>query len=268
MVSFLECFPLDNIAKLKCDHFYGGLSKWLKAMVAYMKASTNEKTYSNYLWPVREAEKEDAMEPLCNQMAENQTKAQGDEPSFLDERWKAPSPLRPLQDRCCTWKSMALTKKKVPRVMTPMEFRAWQRSLWCVWPRLWRKINRNEKHCYHHSSPEHSIHECPLVKASRTATHFNWKRGDGTGEGSLDPSHQDGQAKGIPGGDTQGVEHHKQTPFLNPNPFHQWYGMENIAKVRVNRESCMALLDNSAQINNITQDFIESHSLEVGPFQT
>ena len=41
--SFLECFPLDHIAELKHDSFYGGLPKWLKAMVAYLKASTNEK---------------------------------------------------------------------------------------------------------------------------------------------------------------------------------------------------------------------------------
>ena len=44
--SFLECFPPDCIAELQCDHFYGGLPKWLKAMVAYLKASTNKKTYS------------------------------------------------------------------------------------------------------------------------------------------------------------------------------------------------------------------------------
>ena len=61
--SFPECFPLDHIAKLKCDCFYGGLPKWLKAMVAYLKASTNEKMYSDYLQAVREAEKEEAMEP-------------------------------------------------------------------------------------------------------------------------------------------------------------------------------------------------------------
>ena len=37
-----------------------------------------------------------------------------------------------------------------------------------------------------------------------------------------------------------------QTPFLNPDPFQQWYGIENVAKVKINGESCMALLDNSA----------------------
>ena len=65
---------------LKHDCFYSGLPKWLKAMVVYLKASTNEKTYSEQAlqkqWgkdhPVklaaREAEKEEAMEPSHSQM--------------------------------------------------------------------------------------------------------------------------------------------------------------------------------------------------------
>ena len=44
-------------------------------MVAYLKASTNEKKYSNYLQAVREAEKEEVMESSCNQMVDNQTKS-------------------------------------------------------------------------------------------------------------------------------------------------------------------------------------------------
>ena len=61
-VLFPECFPPDCVAKLKCDHICCGLPKCLKAMVAYLKASPEEKTYSNYLWATREAEKEDSME--------------------------------------------------------------------------------------------------------------------------------------------------------------------------------------------------------------
>ena len=63
MASFPECFPPDHIVELKCDHFCGGLSKHFKAMVAYLKASGNEKMYSDYLWAALEAEKEEAMEP-------------------------------------------------------------------------------------------------------------------------------------------------------------------------------------------------------------
>ena len=50
-ISFPEHFPPDHVTELKCDHLYGGLPKWLKAMVAYLKASPQEKTLSDYLWP-------------------------------------------------------------------------------------------------------------------------------------------------------------------------------------------------------------------------
>ena len=86
------------------------------------------------------------------------------------------------------------------------------------------------------------------------------------GEGNPDPSSKGGQAESALGWDAQGVGCHTQTPFLNPNPFHQWYGIKNISKVRVNGESCMALLDNGVQINTINLDFVESCSLEVGLF--
>ena len=74
MASFPEHFPPDHIAELKHDHFYGGLPKWLKEMVAYLKASTNKKTYSDYLWAVMEAEKEEAMEPSHGQIADSTSK--------------------------------------------------------------------------------------------------------------------------------------------------------------------------------------------------
>ena len=75
MASFPEHFPPDHTAELKHDCFYGGLPKWLKAMVAYLKGSTNEKIYSDYLWAAREAEKEEAMEPSHSQTANNTTKS-------------------------------------------------------------------------------------------------------------------------------------------------------------------------------------------------
>ena len=40
--------------------------------------------------------------------------------------------------------------------------------------------------------------------------------------------------------------------------------MENVAKVKINGESCMALLDNGAQVNTITLRYVKEHSLSVG----
>ena len=52
---------------------------------------------------------------------------------------------------------------------------------------------------------------------------------------------------------------------MNPDPFQEWYGVKNIARVKINGESCMALLDNGAQINIIMPKYIRDHSLQVGP---
>ena len=41
--------------------------------------------------------------------------------------------------------------------------------------------------------------------------------------------------------------------------------MENMAKVKINRESCMALLDNGVQVNTITPRYVKECSLPVGP---
>ena len=56
-----------------------------------------------------------------------------------------------------------------------------------------------------------------------------------------------------------------QTPFLNLDPFQQWYEIENVAKVKINGEHCMALLDNGAQVNTIMPRYVSDHSLQVGP---
>ena len=79
------------------------------------------------------------------------------------------------------------------------------------------------------------------------------------------PPGKGNHSKGAPRWDAQGVKGHMQTPFLNPDPLNQWYGIENVARVRVNGESCMALLDNGAQINTITLGFVENYSLDIGP---
>ena len=72
--SFPECVLPDYVANLKHDWFCGRLPKWLKAMVAYLKASANEKMYSDYLRAAREAEKDEVMEPSHSQTTDKSSK--------------------------------------------------------------------------------------------------------------------------------------------------------------------------------------------------
>ena len=90
------------------------------------------------------------------------------------------------------------------------------------------------------------------------------KGGDGVKEGSPDPSDKTNDAQEAPGGGSQGIIQPMQTPFLNPDPFQHWYGVANIARARINGESCMALLDNGVQINTITPKYVSDHPLQMG----
>ena len=66
----------------------------------------------------------------------------------------------------------------------------------------------------------------PIGKGTQNSYPFKPKGGGGTREGSVEPSSQGSQAKGTLGWDAQGVGHCTQTPFLNPDPFHQWCGIK------------------------------------------
>ena len=44
-----------------------------------------------------------------------------------------------------------------------------------------------------------------------------------------------------------------------------WHEIENVAKVKINSESCMALLNNGTEINTIMPKYVSDHSLQMGP---
>ena len=97
-------------------------------MVAYLKASTNEKTYSNHLWAAREAEKEEIMEQSHSWMADNKPKPKA--MSFFPlQKLKGTQPVKTPAVWVVHLEEDGRDKKRVPRVMTPMELRVWQRNL-------------------------------------------------------------------------------------------------------------------------------------------
>ena len=79
----------------------------------------------------------------------------------------------------------------------------------------------DEKCWYHCSSPVY-----PLVKTSREKKTVKQQGGDSIIEGSPDPSDNNQCCKEPPDRGSQGIKPTPQTPFLNPNPFQQWYGVE------------------------------------------
>ena len=121
-----------------------------------------------------------------------------------------------------------------------------------------------EKCCYRCSSPEHFTHNCLLIKTLRENKQLNGQGGDGDEEGSPDPSNNSQCVKEPPDGGSQGIKPPQQTPFLNPDPFQHWHRVKNIARVRINGESWMALLDNGAQINTIMPKYVSDQLLQMG----
>ena len=135
-----------------------------------------------------------------------------------------------------------------------------------VWlARAVKDAQADEKHCYHCSSPEHFIHNCPLMKTARDKKQLNGKDGMAITWGSLGPSCNSKCHEEPPKGGPRGVEMTSQTQFLNLDPFQWWYRIENTALVKINGKSCRALLDNSAQVNTIMLRYVHEHSLEMGP---
>ena len=211
--SFLEHFTLDHVAQLKHDCFYGGLPKQLKAMVAYLKASINKKTYSDYLFAVREAEKEQAMEPSHSQTTDNTSKPKVT--SFflcvvhLEEEGSNKEGGTETEDHNGI---EGVTEEFILHLTSRRRNAATIAAVWNI------------------------LSVMHIDKGIQNSHPFKPKGGDSAREGSPDSSSQNSQAKGTPGGDTQGIGHCIQTPFFNPYPFHQWYGIGNVTQVRINRE--------------------------------
>ena len=124
---FLEHFPPDHIGKLKCDCFYGGLPKRLKAMVAYLKAIANEKMYSDYLCAAWKSEKEEAMESSCSQTVATATTSKPVARSFFplwNLKGSQPTRTPAVWVAHLEWRRRTLTKRSALTVRTQMASKA------------------------------------------------------------------------------------------------------------------------------------------------
>ena len=145
-------------------------------MVAYLKAGPQVRTYSDYLRATREAKKEDSFELSCSPRV-----PVTDGPS--KPRATSFFPLRKLKGSQPFTKKPAICLAQLeeegaedgedPESDDPdgidgvnEEFMVWQ-------PRTVNDAQTDEKRCYHISSPEHFIHNCPLMKTARDKKQLN-----------------------------------------------------------------------------------------------
>ena len=149
-------------------------------MVAHLKAGPQVRTYSDYLRATREAEKEDSIElPWSSRI---QT---ADSPS--KPRTTSLFPLRKLKG------NQPLSKKPTVCLAQLEEEEADDgedtesddpggikgvMEEFMVWlARVVKDAQADEKCCYHCSSPEHFICNCPLMKTARDKKQLNGKEG-------------------------------------------------------------------------------------------
>ena len=147
-------------------------------MVAYLKVGPQVRTYSDYLRAAREAEKEDSIE-----LSQSPRAPATDGPP--KPRATSFFPLRKLKG------SQSFTKKPAVHLAQLEEEGANNgedlesddpdgiegvTEEFMVWlARAVKDAQMDEKCCYHCSSPEHFICNCPLVKTTRDKKQLNGK---------------------------------------------------------------------------------------------
>ena len=262
VASFPERFSPDHIAELKWDHFYGGLPKQLKVMVAYLKAIADEKSYSDYLWAAQEA-KEEAMET-----SQSSATASTSKPKVISffPLWKLKGSQLTIipSARVAHLKEKSANEEEGVDGEGPDGIKGMTKEFIIHLARAVKDAQQTEKCHYHCDSPDHFIHDCQQLVEMKADAPLNQKGGTVMRKGGQAPQGKMVMPK-VPQDGVPKAWHQTQTPFLNPDPFIQWYRIENVARVRVNGECCMALLDNSVQINTITPGYVENHSLNVRP---
>ena len=161
-----------------------------KAMLAYLKASLHEKTYSDYLWAEREAEKEESMElsqAPCSQVIDNTIKPKTT--SFCPLwKLKGNQPVSKMAAMCLVHLEEESTKTeeeeetKDPDGIDRVTEEFMVHLAWAM-----KDAKVEEKCCYHCSSPKHFIYNCPLVRASKENMQLNCKEGMASRKGAQTP---------------------------------------------------------------------------------
>ena len=182
----------------------------MKAMVAYLKVGPQVRMYSDCLRATREAEKEDSIELSQNsriQASDGLTKARTT--SFFPLRklkGNKPFPKKPTMQLAQLEEEDADDDEAqgsddpdgIEGVMK--EFMVWL-------ARAVKDAQTDEKCCYHCSSPEHFICNCPLMKTTRDNKQLNGKEGMAMTKGTQTPTTVTSAVKG-PQKEAQEVGNH------------------------------------------------------------
>ena len=159
-------------------------------MVAYLKAGPQVRTYSDYLRATREPEKEDSIE-----LSRSSRIQIADGPSKL--RTTSFFPLRKLKGNQpfpnkATIQLVQLEEEDAddgedPESDDPDGIEGVTEEFMVWLARAVKDAKMDEKCCYHCSSPEHFICNCPLMKTARDQKQLNGKEGMAMMKGAQTP---------------------------------------------------------------------------------
>ena len=159
-------------------------------MVAYLKAGPQVRRYSDYLSAIRETEKEDSIELSWSSRIQT-----ADGPS--KPRTTSFFPLRKLKGNQPFSQKPVIQLAQLeeedtddgedPESEDPDGIEGVMEEFMVQLPRAVKDAQTDEKHYYHHSSPEHFIHNCLLMKTARDKKQLNGNEGTAMMKGAQTP---------------------------------------------------------------------------------
>ena len=158
-------------------------------MVAYLKVGPRVRTYSDYLRATREAEKEDLIELSRSSRSQPTDSPSKPRTSFFPLRklkGSQPFPKKPAV-QLAQLDEEDTDDGKDPDSIDPDGIKGVTKDFMFWLARAVKDAEMDEKCCYHCSSSEHFIHNCPLMKTARDKKQLNGKEGMATMKGAWTP---------------------------------------------------------------------------------
>ena len=159
-------------------------------MVAYLKVGPQVRTYSDYLRATREAKKEDSIE-----LAQSPRAPPADGPTktrvtsfFPLRKLKGSQPFNMKPAICLAQlEEEGVNEGEDQESDDPNGIKGVTEEFMVQLARAVKDAQMDEKCCYHCSSPEHFICNCPLMKTIRDKKHLNRKEGTAMAKGAQTP---------------------------------------------------------------------------------
>ena len=166
--------PTDQVTELKWDFFYGGLPKWYKVMVSYLKETNKEKTCSDYLWAAWQAENEEAMEISWSLAMANASKL-GATSFFPLWKLKGSQLARTPSMWMVHLEEKSTDEEEGINGEDPDDIEGMAEEFIVCLARAVKDAQQMEKLCYHCDSPDHFIYDCPQLAETKADVSLNWK---------------------------------------------------------------------------------------------